>query len=1468
MKRSILFVLRALRGLVYAVYLIAARAALYLLTLYLCVYFLVNSSHFKGILEPILASVYPGRIVANSYYWGPLPWQFGGFGARVLTPCGATVIEADYLDGEIDLGELLGWVARRVFVGDEPFQLDIRRVVVRGFRVVLDFDELNTLHLVDAFSDRKKRKEPRKYLVRVANAVAMDGRVVLRFPRWELDVQVERAEADLVAGRRFRLRSRLVSISRGLGTVDVSGEPGGEKLRSPIGPTIVQGFSWHRAAFEVARVQSRISETLSVDATLGMSFRDDVPTLHGVLRADASPMPAALRGLLGDRVSGAATVLASSEGSFDDLSVSAVLRSPELTIDGRDIRGLDLAVEMARKTVFPGLRPYVVRVPRARADVLDGQLRVADLWYQPVGPATPVDGPPQLLPTEHRFGGELWLQDVSLASLPSAGVFGALPPPLRGRVSGAIAFRGGNFRRFAETSWEAGAEFDLSMDWGPSGAPRRSDRWPLASRYGLAGALQFFQRWPPHIESRERTGVAPVVLGHGLRLTSGADSLRFGGAVALGSGELALRAEGVIARLADVLEPFGVRGVDGRLRIGQGHVEGPISRPHLEAKLTLSELRVGARALGEVTTQVSLQDGNLRLRRLRASGAWGQIETAGSVQLLPAADPQRRPRPYRFTLEKLSATDLALAELWPGARLSGRAELSLEALSGDLLDPFRTLRGSGRLAAREVRVGSARIVSAGARVSVEGGSLLFADADVQFRGGGRVRGEARFLDALRRVALDLRLEPLRIASLPFVGRRGLPVSGRVSARLRVDGSLGDPELDGTVSVRGARLHPAGRVPGAPVLRLGDADVDISREPRGPLRLSAGQRFFDGFALLDGSAVTMRGSTPRAIDLRLGVRDLDVATLLPELTTHQISARVSAEADIYATLGGRDVREPWKVTLGVGARDLRIGLRDDRYTIDNPGPIEVAVGPRGVTVPSLLLRGSDGSVFAACGRVDGRGRLDAALTGTVEAEPFRLLFRRSLSRLEGSVSVTGELTGRPEGCRREGPWENGEALRVTGRLSSPLFEGKLVLSGFRLQPRGFGREFSITGPAGVELAPVRGEHRQWLQRVRIPEEAPLAGAFEDGSFTIWGEALLAELVPREGRWDFRGEDIYYSSPKTFNATFDPALTMTFRDMDDPQRRQSRLSGLVAITDGVYYRSFDRLARAFGGAVGREMEAPTQSITRAVPSSADMALDVRVTGANFAVTTGFPFGTTDLELRFDIGIRGTLANPLIRDRIELIPGGLITYKIVRREFEVVRGTLDFRDDPVRPFLDLEARTEIDYYDDQGGSLDTLDTTLRDDERAVTITIRVTGQYPEIDVELSSDNRGFDQADLQSFILTGAPSSGQGETSEQSIHIFTEDIANLARKLLLSAFVDAVTLGVTPEGGIDWGMVASLGRGLKLRTRVVQEGAQKRYRARFEFRITDRLSLEGQLRVNEDEDESIKTYESKLRYRIPLD
>jgi len=424
----------------------------------------------------------------------------------------------------------------------------------------------------------------------------------------------------------------------------------------------------------------------------------------------------------------------------------------------------------------------------------------------------------------------------------------------------------------------------------------------------------------------------------------------------------------------------------------------------------------------------------------------------------------------------------------------------------------------------------------------------------------------------------------------------------------------------------------------------------------------------------------------------------------------------------------------------------------------------------------------------------------------------------------------------------------------------------VADTIRVQPGG--RILLSADAAGRQLATIDPDH--WIR-----------GAFGDGTVTMFGNLAMRGIVPDSGEIGLTGAGLRITSPGEFYVVVNPSLRARFQGLAESGSADVTISGQVAVTEGSYHKNFDVVRKAFSGFTGRRVaQRSGRSLAETLPWLAGAHLDVALTGSRFGVRSKVLVGSTDLELGMNLQVRGTIAQPELWNRVEIEPGGKMTYDVVRREFEVVRGTLDFTGPMTEPLVSLTARTRVEY---TGTSSDSLVSSSRFspddsggglfDDTAILVTLNVTGRYPDLDLELSSNSKSLTQTDLQYLLLTGATQQDAGGqmSSTFNLGLLTEDVTNLVTKVLLGSFVDAINFGISPSGGVNVDVMAHMGSRLKFDTQVLQGQGASRYSAGCHVRLTENLSLQGRVRGVEqslDPEEIGQTYETKLRYRIPLE
>ena len=439
----------------------------------------------------------------------------------------------------------------------------------------------------------------------------------------------------------------------------------------------------------------------------------------------------------------------------------------------------------------------------------------------------------------------------------------------------------------------------------------------------------------------------------------------------------------------------------------------------------------------------------------------------------------------------------------------------------------------------------------------------------------------------------------------------------------------------------------------------------------------------------------------------------------------------------------------------------------------------------------------------------------------------------------------------------------------------------MLTASRLVPRGYGREISLAAGARIDLS----SDDQGRLRIDIPTKAALEGRIDDGRFRLWGHALLDGYKAEDLDVFFDGVDLAYVAPKEYALVFSPSLRFRGTRLGEERARKMLLSGEVIITEGQYSKSFDKFGKVIGGVRGRELDVYSEPLLDRMPWLGAIGFDLAVRGQNFEVLSRFPFGRTDLELGLDTRVRGSWAKPELYGRVEVLPGSLLTYSVVQREFEVTEGSIDFNGAVDKAWLSLDARAEVTLEKDAAAAVSptasvgpNLSSTGTGQANKVTVLVRVSGPLDDprlLNIQLSSIPT-YDPADIQSLVLTGQlNTSGAGGSigSRSSINFLTEDIAAAFSKMLLSAFVDSVSIGIPKAGGINAKVTTSLGKAIMLTGTVYQDGTGVRdTSATISIRLGEYWSLDGLLRsqpssTSSSAGQNVNVYEAKLRYRVPL-
>lgn len=1471
------------------VYQLTIRAAVTLCTAALFVYFTVNSPSTVAWLGEALQGTVPGRIQLRALRWGPSPGHIRLHEVRLLDPDGAAVVAAQRIDVALAWLPLVG----RVLAGERGLKLRLDNLAADGLVVRFEETAAGDVRLLRALIDPEPK--PKSSQDEAAPFALTIDRIGLRGGAFHMDLagtQIDVTGMGLVGEFRVEVTptpgggdaavewgwsARGVEAAHGeirLDAFDRAGLaqlPGGKiRIASAVGGP-------QDASLVDARIEGEHTVLERADIAVRWAPELDVKVRRGALRT-RTPEEPFLGRMLGD-------LFAAETRFVGEVDVDAAGRSHvrgEVEGSGR-MAGFDTRRVRAKIDVHsPTVDGDIVDVVAQKIDVegFGGRLRSDRLTYH-----LAADG-------LQRSAGVVRAEGVSIAEAlasPAIGMSTEQSLPIAGTVSGEVAVDV-QLRTGVEAGlWmEAKTDLDLEVERDPRAGLLVETLPKLHFRGGVdtimdPGGKPARPLWLRLRGARLSDRALPDDGG----AAAGATYAAATGEVDLAEKTLSIEGEARAASLGNLLRPFGVKGVDGALRLDGLQVGGPFLRPTVRAGLRATGLVASGTRIDELRTEVALQDDVLKLKKLSANLAQGRA--GGDLELdLFAGDVSRIAKPIRVRGKGVSVRDVELGPLLAGQGVrgvSGRARLEGLSFKVDLDRPARTLQAAGHLAVNNLGVRFERFDRIGADFRFGGGRLELPAWEVQIpplqRRGEPPLGLTTLVKGTASVglergdwALEATFPTLRFEQLGEVRALAMPLHGTMEGTISASGGGKKLALRGDIGLRGLAWDK---------IVLGDGRIGIDKELDGPATLSSGQ-FFPRFALKENSVVTFRGLVPEVVSLQVRAERFDPWELLALPPMNGIRPFVAGDAKVRFDFRPGQTIFAIEAQLPPGGAEIELDNGLD--TIRNRMPAMVKVLPDRVELGDTELAFGTEAV-ELCGtffypnEAEGKpSRLAYFLAGHVEVPRFGAL-SESLANLELGFDIGESTVVRADPGSRclTGAASRKGAMRLAGPLDAIAPTGRIVLANSRVVPRGYGREIMLAEGAVLDLRP--GD--KGLLQLQIPKEKPLEGRIEDGRFKLWGDVSLDGYAVQGIDMHFDGVDLAYAVPKEYALVVTPTLRFRGHHLQDAKRRDMLLSGNVLISEGQYSKSFDKLGKVIGGVRGRELDGYSEPLLERMPWIGAIRFDLGLRGQNFEVLSRFPFGRTDLELGLDTRVRGTMAAPELYGRVEVQPGSMLTYSVVRREFEVTEGSIDFNGAVDKAWLSLEARAEIPLDQDvQGGSSSSLGigpnltSSTSGQVSKVTVVIRIAGPLDDprrLVIGLSS-TPALDPADIQSLILTGQLLTSRSASgtfgSRDSFNLLTDELAEAFQKMLLSAFVDSISIGIPTSGGINAKVTTSLGKAMTMTGKVFRDSnGSTESSATFSLRLGERWSLEGLLRSQSSSGQStsINVYEAKLRYRVPL-
>jgi hypothetical protein len=1434
---------KVVRVIAVGLYLAVTRVLLTLAFVVPCLFFILNSSPFPGILSNALRAVLPGTLEFRSIQTSPLPWRVGVLGVTIRRPDGEVVVSAGAVRARVDLIPLFKFLLGRT---NNELHLHFPRAQVADYDVRLFFDDEMHFQFLDAFvppddGDDLPEEPPKAGGVKVRltfdDIRTVDGKVFLRFPDW--DVNLENVEVSgrlwIRPGAGVRVESDSVSFQSGKARVRVLPESDVVPRDIVVNRGSVKGFFYDvdRIGFDGVVLDL---EGMNLDVEDGRLAWTPPLTYEGSAFFEIPEGSPILATLSSGAVQGPIQIRVSGRGDILDPRLAMDLASPGLRINQHALGPISLSLNGGRDVTGSWALSGIVGSVRTDA----GSLQVRDGTLHPfgIGEGSTLDAVARIDARAFDLG---VLMDAFGVGLPGPPI--PIPSLLDADIQARVTLlEGQGLQGFLDVSGTAGG--------------------PLPP-----GTLMAGQDIQARIDARatfEGETNRPGILLRDLQVRSGPDLLRLKGTFSFLDDTV--RLEGSIQKdIGSALAAFGVPGA-GTLSIPDLRVRGAPLRMEARAGLTATDVNVADWTADSLNAELSWREGTLSLGNLLAHAPYGEVKVERLDLRLLTPDGRALPSP-RLALEMVDARRVDLEMLPPlaGLGIKGRGEAAVESLELDLASPLRTLEGRGRVQFPLVTAAGRAFRSVSAVFTLDRGVLGLDPARVALVGGGNVEVSGTF--NLETFHMDATASGRKISLAALAGMNDETLSGSIDVDAKAEGTLADPVLSGTVTVDGLTYAD---------FRASTIEVDFEREAGQDLRLSS-DRFLPKVRLNPRSGILWEGGRFTGLVAMVDINRMTPQEIVPSLRARDLWARLTGHIELRMGFSPGSGIEAVLVSPPEG---LILGFFNREILVKNEDRLEISLRPDGsVLVTGLSLNDGRGRL-EACGQVrDSKGDAFLLLRGDLGAYWLRAL-KGVFSTADGYVKLTGDRTGvrvsPPPGCPTD--IDASSFLRITGNLpGSPAASGDIefgkVTLGLRriadliqFQPGGF---LKVRTTSAGNL------------RMEIPQQQAIRGMFGEGNFGLSGSLDFQGLTPDAGELDFAGVGLRFVSPGAFYLVGNPTIRARFLGLSRTGKSDVTLSGNFLVTEGAYHKNFDLVRRTFSGVAGRRVaERQGPPLETMLPWLADAKLDVGVVIPRFGVRSKLLVGTTDFDLSANLHVRGTVRYPELWNRVEILPGGRMTYDLVRREFEVVRGTLDFIGEPLRPIVDLTARTRMEV---SGGSADAVvagsrfapeDTGFGSfEDEGVLVTLRVDGRYPDLDISLSSNSKGLTQTDLQFLLLTGTlpNEGGAGMAGTFNLGLLTEDVTNLMTKALLGSFVDTVNFGVSPSGGVNVDVMAHLGSRLRFQTQILQQQGVSRYSAGFFLRLTDRLSLQGRVRAVERALESSdegRVYETKLRYRIPID
>jgi hypothetical protein len=483
----------------------------------------------------------------------------------------------------------------------------------------------------------------------------------------------------------------------------------------------------------------------------------------------------------------------------------------------------------------------------------------------------------------------------------------------------------------------------------------------------------------------------------------------------------------VASDLARLLGELGLPPLAKSARV-TAKASGTFEQPEASGEAVVEGIAAGGRSVKELRARFGLRDGVARLDDLSGAAFGGELQAHGQLRLWQrrASKPLRSPEVDLA----LAATALDLATLAGSDVVGGKVSFTAGA-RGTLAAPTASVR-----------------VPAGTKVTALGAPYVVGPIDVELAGdtldvralriaqpaGGTIDVTGHVGVKKQDLDLFVAIADVPLGTLPGVADAGVPIAGRVSARLHVGGRPDRPELAGTLDLtdvvaRGIALGP-GHLTFAPA-RVG---------ARGLPGVSVVGELFSRFHIEAEAALAKGGPLAHGL---VSFQRVALDPLLPEL---------AAFGDGRGLASGRvtiDVQPGKPLALDVLLSELWLSIARgipgengetivQRVRVETTSPLHVTVNGDHVALDKVTLA-TDGGALAAEGHLDGQS-LNGSMSGHLDLELLQPFLRGALQSLSGDLKVE---------------------VSAGGTLAKPDLRGQVaIVDAVKLRPKDFPSDVTI------------------------------------------------------------------------------------------------------------------------------------------------------------------------------------------------------------------------------------------------------------------------------------------------------------------------------------------------------------------------------------------------------------------------